>query len=182
MSSRFKPYTVERQPDGSYSFQTDKKITYGVVFTWQDDLFSPYTHLSDLFFELILEVRDLAGHDFPPKDFRTGRTIAWILEQFFTSKPDSALTYTCEDADQKEHKRFLQFTRWFDNYNSDAIKLEKSDYAFDVVVDLTDEWGQTHRVRKVLYTSIMLLAGNPRRQTLLDAFDESLKEYKSDKS
>ncbi len=173
---------VERQPDGSYSFRTDKKITYGVVFTSQDDLFSPYTHLSHLFFDFTIAVRDLAGHQFPPKDFRTGDTIAWIVEQFFTSMPDAALSYTCDDLDQKEHKRFLQFTRWFDHYNSDAINLEKFDHTFDVVVDLTDAQGQTHRVRKVQYMSLMLSANNSQRQILLDAFEEGLKEYRSYKS
>lgn len=182
MSNRFNPYPVERQPDGSYSFRTDLNITYGVVFYAQDDLFAVYTHLSHLFFDFSVEVRDVAGHAFPPKDFRTGDTIAWIVEAFFTNNPDAVLTYTCDDLDQKEYKRHIQFNRWFDRFNKGAIPLEKYDYQIDVRLDQTDASGQTYYVNKVQYTSIMLSAINSQRQALLDAFLRALDEYRAAKS
>lgn len=182
MSSRFNPYPVERQPDGSYSFRTDSDIIYGVVFYAQDDLFSVYTHLSHSFFDFSIEVRDLAGNPFPPKDFRTGDTIARIVETFFTKNPEAVLTYTCDDLDQKEYKRHVQFNRWFDRFSKGAIQLEKYDYQIDLRFDQTDESGQTYYVKKVQYTSIMLLVNNAQRQALLDAFSKALDEYRAAKS
>lgn len=179
MYSRFNPYPVRREPDGSYSFRTENKITYGVVFSEQGDLFSTYTHLSHLFFDFTIDVVDLGGNKFPPKDFRTGDTIGWTAGQFLASTPDAALTYTCDDLDKKAHKRFLQFTRWFDQFNQG---LEKHDYKIPIVVEEADEWGNTHRVNKIQYTSLMLSVSNSQRQALLDAFTEGVKDYQSYKS
>jgi hypothetical protein len=124
----------------------------------------------------------LGGHRFPPKDYRSGDTVIWIVEAFFTHNPDAVLTYICHDLDGKQYKRHLQFSRWFDRFKQKTGNLEKHDHTVDITFGYVDDHGQRFSEQKNHYVSLLLSPMNTQRQLLLAAFGRALDDYREAKN
>lgn len=55
------------------------------------------------------------------KDVKVGSTICYILDVFIRQKPESLITYLCDDSDNKHYFRFKKFKGWAQNYKSQNI-------------------------------------------------------------
>lgn len=163
--------------EGEYWFATESGITYGVVFTSVGDLFSAYTHLYHLFFDFTIEVKAWGGNKTAFKDYRTGDTIALIVEKFLTANPDAALSYVCDSSDEKQYQRFLQFKRWFNQYNNVRLNMEIHHGTIEGDMEMVDENGGTIDKHQEIYGALIISASNSQRMALLTAYDLALQDF-----
>ena len=94
-----------------------------------------------------------------PIDSKIAATIVTILQEFFQSK-ERAMILVCDNIDGKENKRNRLFSRWYTNFKTkDILKFDAS---------ATTEGYQ-------LYVSILLSSSHPRKEKLIAAFYELVK-------
>lgn len=85
-------------------------------------------------------------------------TIQYIISAFFANNPEDAVLYICLPGDGLARSRHITFDRWFNELGHQFIKHDSHvKYAKDD-----------------FYSSLILLASNPRKDILIDAFNYTL--------
>ena len=146
------PYEFCKESDWNYSFITISGVKYIAYFVD----YSVYHPDFDEVYTFNFEPEESTPHPIDPK---IAATIVTILREFFQSK-ERAMILVCDNIDGKENKRNRLFSRWYTNFKTkDILKFDAS---------ATTEGYQ-------LYVSILLSSSHPRKEKLIAAFYELVK-------
>ncbi len=146
------PYKYSKESEWYYSFITESGVKYIAYFV---DYSIYHTDFEEVY-TFNFEPEDPAPH---PIDSRISHTIVTILQEFFSNR-QRAIILICDNIDGKENKRNQLFHRWYIRFRAQDI------LKFDASVTTADYQ---------LYVSILLSSLNPRREKLLSAFYELVK-------
>lgn len=146
------PYEFCKESDWNYSFITISGVKYIAYFVD----YSVYHPDFDEVYTFNFEPEESTPH---PIDAKIAATIVTILREFFQSK-ERAMILVCDNIDGKENKRNRLFSRWYTNFKTkDILKFDAS--------ATTEEYQ--------LYVSILLSSSHPRKEKLIAAFYELVK-------
>ena len=146
------PYDIVEESDWNYSFKTKHGIVYHAYFID----FSIYHPTFDNVYTFNIEPESDRPHSI---DNRIAMTIVSLLRIFFT-RNDHAMIMVCDNLDGKEKKRRLLFSKWYSVYNDGSI------IKYDASTQIDDY---------LLYVSIYLNKNNSKRNVLVQAFYELVK-------
>lgn len=154
MSSR---YNLTLSEEGqSYRFTTDAGNQYTAWFTeffLQNERGEEFK-ISSFGFDR-LKVPEEPVIRFDPK---VKSTIQHIISTFFAKNSEDAVLYICLPGDGLAKSRHITFDRWFNELGQQFIK-------YDSHVKYTED---------DFYSSLILLANNPCKDILIDAFNYTL--------
>ena len=149
-------YHFEVDSFQKYTFETDKRYLYEVVFSKLDFIFQSNDQIKDHIYELSVEI--VSNFDkLPAKNTKTAATIAQIIEHYFRNHPSSFAVFHILNTDKKGSSRNTIFSNWFKRYNSDF--LEKHD---KIIKDDID----------IFYVSLILRKDNPLKNSVLLYFSD----------
>lgn len=99
------PYKIWKE-DEEYRFLTDSEILYAMGF--DKDRMGRFVVY---WFNLVNR-----SHSHSPNDRKLGKTVAVVIEEFFSVNPD-VLLYLCDSANDQQAMRARLFKRWFSKYD-----------------------------------------------------------------
>lgn len=104
----------------TYTFKTDLGIIVNVYFYPGDFIFGGYTSFNDSVLHFGINTSERVRND-----SRVKRTVIFIIDSLFVSKPDTILIFNCDNEDGYGVHRKRKFNGWFLESNTkNLIKLD----------------------------------------------------------
>ena len=151
------PYTIEEVANGIYLFETDNDVLYKIEF--EEDTAIGNCDTYQFYINNVRHVR-------AERDTKVKQTVMAILIEFFRANA-SVVLYVCDTSDGRQRKRSLLFQRWFQEYDH----TEQFTVLFGCIRDEdTDN-----------YVGIIVERTNPKYQSVIDDFNETLEMFHANK-
>ena len=151
------PYTIEEVANGIYLFETDNDVLYKIEF--EEDTAIGNCDTYQFYINNVQHVR-------AERDTKVKQTVMTILIEFFRANA-SVVLYVCDTSDGRQRKRSLLFQRWFQEYDH----TEQFTVLFGCIRDEdTDN-----------YVGIIVERTNPKYQSVIDDFNETLEIFHTNK-
>ncbi len=125
--SDLSPYPLvrtERGEDVIYTFTTDNRIDYEIVFKSDSDYFPVDDPIAPLTFSFILtRVNEKAGGNDP----KIKLTVIYALRAVFDTNPQFIITYQCSTESRQERARAVYFQKWFNECGDTYCRIDYAD-------------------------------------------------------
>lgn len=151
------PYNIEEVANGIYLFETDNGVLYKIEFEEDSAIGNCDTY--QFYINNVRHIRTV-------RDTKVKQTVMAILIEFFHVNA-SVVLYVCDTSDGRQRKRSLLFQRWFQEY--------------DHADQFTVLFGRIRDENTDNYVGIIVERTNPKYQSVIDDFNETLAMFHANK-
>ena len=151
------PYHVEEVANGVYLFETANDVLYKIEF--EEDTAIGNCDTYQFYINNVRHVR-------AERDTKVKETVMAILIEFFRVNA-SVVLYVCDTSDGRQYKRSLLFQRWFQEYDHADMFTVLFGCIRDEDIDN--------------YVGIIVERSNPKYQSVIDDFKETLEMFHTNK-
>lgn len=143
----------------SYEFRTEQRVLYSVFFV-QNSYINEYLDFKSLSIGYeygLVEVEEKDKYIKRDTDYKIKHTVVAVMSELLQNKgTDFLLTINYSNAGGKSYKRFLAFSRWYEEFK-DIFPLKK--YDAEIILE-----------EKMIYKSIIVHSEHPNLEQIMIDF------------